>query len=384
MKYPLYFDQAATSFPKAPGVPEAVFRFLSEAAGNPGRGGHELSRAGMRMVEQVREETSHLLGANPERLLFGPSATFWLNTVMHSLLRPGDRVVISALEHNAVLRPLRALQKERNLEVEVVEGAPATGVPTAAKIAERVDAGPTRAVILTHASNVSGMVTPVREIASAVAGVPVIVDGAQTVGSLPWDFRELGVAALIGSGHKGLLGPPGVGLLLLAEDFSVEPLIRGGTGSRSESERMPELLPDRLEAGTLNTAGIAGLGAAVRWLLSEGIDRVHRREKRLIERLAEGLAPLPFLRLPGYGREGPRVGTLAVTCRGMDDGDLAAWLDREKGIMARIGLHCAPAAHRRLGTFPEGAIRLSVGPFTTDEHVDAVVAAFVEAREIFR
>jgi selenocysteine lyase/cysteine desulfurase len=362
----IYLDHAATSFPKAPGVAEAIVRFLDEEAGNPGRGGHRLTVAASRAIEAARDAVAELLGSDPERTLLGPGATFWLNTVLASRLRPGDRVVTSALEHNAVMRPLRRLERERGLEVVVVTGSDPGGVPDAEAFRAAVAAAPTALVPLSHASN---------EIAAAVTPAPVLVDGAQTAGSLPLDLGRLGVAACVCSGHKGLLGPPGVGVLLLAEGFTVEPLVSGGTGSRSESEEMPEHLPDRLEAGTPNGPGIAGLGAACRWLADRGVAAVAEHEGRLVHRLADGLRELPGVSLHGWRDDAQHLGILSFTVTGLDNGELAGRLDAEHAIMLRSGLHCAPAAHRRIGTFPGGTLRASVGPFNTEADVDALLMA---------
>lgn len=372
---PIYLDHGATAWPKAPGVVEAMAGFLEHDAGNPGRGGHRLTVAASRAIEAAREDVARLLGSDPERTLLGPGATFWLNTVLLTRLNPGDRVVVSALEHNAVMRPLRWLEQSRGVEVVIETGATGSGVPTAAAMRTRVAAAPTAMVVVSHASNVSGAVLPVAEIARAVAPVPVVVDGAQTAGSLPIDFAALGVAAFACSGHKGLLGPPGSGVLLLDDTFEIDPLVRGGTGSRSESEEMPEHLPDRLEAGTPNGAGIAGLGAACRWLAERGVETVAEHERRLARRLAEGLGGINGVRLHGRPDGGPQTGILSFTLTGADNGEVAATLDREHGIMLRHGLHCAPAAHRRLGTFPDGTLRAGIGPFTTEADVDALVTA---------
>jgi cysteine desulfurase family protein len=375
----IYLDHGATSFPKAPGVADAVRRFLLEGAGNPARGGHRLTVAASRALEQARQIVADLLRADPERTLLGPGATFWINTVLSSWLAPGDRVVVSALEHNAVMRPLRRLEARLGLEVVVAEGAPATGVPAAEEVARLAAVSPTRLVVLCHASNVSGAVLPVAEIAAAVAPVPVLVDGAQTAGSLSIDFSDLAAAAFACSGHKGLLGPAGVGVLLLADGFEVEPLVCGGTGSRSESEEMPEWLPDRLEAGTPNSPGIVGLGAACAWLAEQSVAAIHACEAGLVRRAAEGLAGIPGVRLHGWDPAAARVGILSFTVAGLDAGELGDRLDRERGIMVRAGLHCAPAAHRRLGTFPDGTVRVGIGPFNTDDDVDSLVNAVGEA-----
>jgi len=371
----IYLDHGATSFPKAPGVTGAVSQFLDHEAGNPGRGGHRLTVAASRCIEAAREDIAELLGGDPERTLFGPGATFWLNTVLATRLGPDDRVVVSALEHNAVMRPLRALAASRGVEVAVVQGDEPDGLPDPDAVRAAVDAAPTTLVVVNHASNVTGAVLPVAEIAAAVAPIPVVVDGAQSAGSIPVDAAALGAAAFVCSGHKGLLGPQGIGVLLLADGFEVEPVIRGGTGSRSESEEMPEHLPDRLEAGTPNGPGIAGLGAACRWLTERGVESIAAAEARLAQRLADGLRDIDDVRLHGWRDGAPHTGVVSFTVGGADNGTIAAGLDREHGIMLRPGLHCAPAAHRRLGTFPDGTLRAGIGPFTTDDDIDRLVRA---------
>ena len=371
----IYLDHGATAFPKAPGVADAMVRFLAEASGNPGRGGHRLTVAASRVIEGAREEVAALLGGDPERTLFGAGATFWLNTVLSSRLERGSRVVVSSLEHNAVMRPLRWLESHRGIRVSVVQGSGSHGMPSLLDVAATVAEAPTELVVLNHASNVTGAVLPAAEIAAAVAPVPVVVDAAQTAGSLRIDFSELGAAALVCSGHKGLLGPPGIGVLLLAPGFEVQPLLRGGTGSSSESEVMPEELPDRLEAGTPNGAGAAGLGAACVWLRRHSVQAVQDHARRLLGRLAPGLAETGKVTLYGWNGEAPHTGVLSFRVHGIDSGELAARLDREHGICVRAGLHCAPAAHRRIGTYPDGTIRVGVGPFNTETDIDVLVQA---------
>ncbi len=381
MTRPVYLDHAATSFPKAPGVAAAVAEHLERDAGNPGRGGHRLTVAASRAVEGCREAVAELLGGDPERTLLGPGATFWINTVLGSFLHRGGRVVVSALEHNAVMRPLRRLEARRGVEVAVVPGNGPGGVPSPEDMAAEVGRAPTDLVVITQASNVSGAVLPVAGIVRAVAPVPVLVDGAQSAGSLPVDFAEMGAAAFACSGHKGLLGPAGTGVLLLDRPTAerLEPLVRGGTGSRSESEEMPEFLPDRLEAGTPNTPGFAGLETACRWLANRGVEELHRRQMNLRDRLARRFLGLPRVRLWGYEPGAPAVPTISFTVDGLDNGELAAWLDRERGLMLRVGLHCAPAAHRRLGSFPAGTLRVGIGPFLGPDDVDALADAVEEA-----
>jgi cysteine desulfurase family protein len=380
----IYLDHGATSFPNAPGVVEAMVRFIEREAGNPGRGGHRLTLAAARAIETARERIARLLGGDPERTLLGSGATFWINTVLCSILRPGDLVVTSALEHNAVMRALRHLEATRGVRISVIDGLSNIGVPTPEEVAARVAEEPTALVVLTHASNVSGAVLPVADVARAVAPVPVLVDAAQTAGSVQLDFASMGAAALACSGHKGLLGPPGVGVLLLADGFEVEPLVRGGTGSRSESELMPEHLPDRLEAGTANGVGIAGLGAACAWLAERTVAKVAAHEQRLVGQLASELSQIPDVDLHGWRADHAHTGIVSFTIEGADAGEAATWLDRERGICVRAGLHCAPAAHRRLGTFPSGTLRVGVGPFNTESDVEALVQAVGFAAEHLR
>ncbi len=374
----IYLDHGATSFPKAPGVSAAVAQFIDEASGNPGRGGHRLTIKASRAIEDARTAVAELLDADPERTLLGPSATFWLNTILCGRLGPGDRVVTSALEHNSVMRPLRWLEAQRGITISVVEGVSPAGVPTAAEVQEIVGQAPTALVVLSHASNVSGAVIPVEEVALRIAPTPVVVDGAQTAGTLPFAFSRSGLAAFVCSGHKGLQGPSGTGIALLAEDFEIQPLIRGGTGSNSESEDMPVMLPDLLEAGTPNGPGIAGLGAACTWLTDRTVEAIQDHERALINRCITGMRTIPGLRLTGWVEDMPQTGVLSFTIDREDVGELATWLDRERGIALRAGLHCAPAAHRRLGTFPTGTLRVGVGPQTTEDEVDALVTALDE------
>jgi selenocysteine lyase/cysteine desulfurase len=375
MSAPIYLDGAATSFPKAPGVPEAVADFLRSSAGNPGRGGHRLTVAASRVVEAARTSVATLLGGDPERTLFVPGCTFALNTVLFGLLGPGDRVVCSALEHNAVMRPLRALEAGRGVRIRVLRGEGPAALPTVDEVRAAIAEAPTRLVVLPHASNVSGAVLPIAALTAAAAPVPVLIDAAQSAGSVALDFAATGAAALCCSGHKGLLGPTGIGVLLLAPWFSPPPLVLGGTGSRSASEEMPDALPDAFEAGTPNTAGIAGLAAACAWVADRGVDALHAHALALVRRGAEGLAGLPGVELVGGPFPDAHTGTLSFRVHGADLGEMALWLDREAGLQLRAGLHCAPAAHRRLGTFPDGTLRAAFGPFNAMEHADSLVAA---------
>ncbi len=374
-----YLDHAATSWPKAPGVDAALLRFLAEEGGNPGRGGHSLAVAALRRREGARAAVAELLGGDPERCLLGPGATHWLNVLLQGLLSPGDRVVCSSLEHNAVMRPLAALAAARGVEIVRLAGEALDGVPSPAELRRALAAGPTRLVVFPHASNVSGALLPIAELCAAAGETPLIVDAAQSAGAVPIDFAASGAAALVCSGHKGLLGPPGTGVLLLRPGFAPPPLLFGGTGSRSESEAMPRELPDRLEAGSPNALGDAGLEAAVRWLAQRGVAELHAQALALANHALAGLREVSGVTVLGLRPDVPRMPTFTFRLAGWDQGELALWLDREWGLLLRAGLHCAPAAHRRLGSFPEGGLRASFGPFNTHADADTLVTALQAA-----
>jgi cysteine desulfurase family protein len=372
----IYLDNAATSFPKAPGVAEAMVRALSEAGGNPGRSGHALAVAAQGVVNETRRRLAALLGApDPSRVVFTASATDALNQALFGLLRPGERVVTTSMEHNAVVRPLAALAG-RGVTVERVACAP-DGSIDLDDLRRALQASPCRLVAMVHASNVAGTILPAREAARLAHdhGALFLLDAAQTAGVLPIDVRDMGVDLLALPGHKGLLGPPGTGALYVGTGVSLAPLRYGGTGIRSEEERMPEELPEGLEAGTPNTVGLAGLGAALRFLSERGVAAVRAHELALTGRLLAGLREVPGVRVHGVGDPARQVATVSVSLQGWEPVDLAAVLDSAFGVAVRAGLHCAPVAHRTLGTFPGGTVRLSAGCFTTADEIDQAVSA---------
>jgi cysteine desulfurase/selenocysteine lyase len=372
----VYLDHAATSWPKPPGVAKAVARFLERIGANPGRSAHRLSIAAGRVLDDAREAVAALLGApDPLRVAFGPNATWALNVAIHGLLRPGDRVVTSSLEHNSVMRPLRALER-RGVEVVVVP-ASADGTLDPVDLEEAVTPG-TRLVALNHASNVVGTILPVAE-AGRIArerGALLLVDAAASAGSLDLDVARDGIDLLAFTGHKGLLGPPGTGGLVVGDRVpDLEPLVRGGTGSASEREEQPAFLPDALESGTPNTAGVAGLLAGLEWVRERGLATVRAEQVRKVGRLIEGLGAIPGVDVPGPADPEARTAAVSFTVAGRSPSEIGLRLDEEHGVLCRVGLHCAPAAHRTIGTFPAGTIRFAPGPFTTDEQLDIAIAA---------
>ncbi len=374
----IYLDYAATSWPKPPEVLRAMADCLEQAGGNPGRSGHRLSIAAARIVYAAREAIAELFQApDPMRVVFTSNVTYALNLALRGLLRPGDHVVTSSLEHNSVMRPLRALERE-GVRLTVVACEPDGSLDLEA-MRQAVTAG-TRLVVVTHASNVIGALLPVQAIAAIAhqAGALVLVDAAQTAGVLAIDQPALGIDLLAFTGHKGLLGPPGTGGLVIGDRVDpaeLAPLVRGGTGSRSEHEEQPDLLPDKYESGTANSVGIAGLGAGVHYLLDHGLDAIRAREVELIQTLTAGLRSLPGVTV--YGPSDAAKMTPVVSCRvaGLRVSEVGLRLDDEFDVLCRVGLHCAPAAHRTIGTFPEGTVRLAPGHRTSPADIEAVIAA---------
>ncbi|MGB9776329.1 MAG: aminotransferase class V-fold PLP-dependent enzyme [Anaerolineae bacterium] len=375
----IYLDNAATSWPKPPGVLAAMARFLTEVGANPGRSGHRLSVEAGRIVYAAREAVAELFHApDPLRVVFGMNATEGLNLALRGLLRPGDHVVTSSMEHNSVMRPLRALERE-GVEVTVVPCS-AEGFldPQAVLSALRPN---TRLVVLNHASNVTGTILPVAEVGRALQqmnGPLLVVDAAQSGGAVPIDMQADGMDLLAFTGHKSLYGPTGTGGLIIGERVPLEefrPLIRGGTGSRSEHEEQPDFLPDMCESGTPNAVGLAGLEAGVRWVLERGVEAIRAHEMELTQRLLDGLREIPGVTVYGPTDARRRTAVVSFNIAGMEPSEVGMRLDEEYGIMCRVGLHCAPAAHRTIGTFPSGTVRFALGAFSTREEVDAALWA---------
>lgn len=374
----IYLDNAATSWPKPPGVAEAMAGALTRAGGNPGRAGHRLSLASGHIMYDVREALAEFFGApDPLRVIFTQNATHALNLALHGLLRPGARVVCTSMEHNGVMRPLRALERA-GVEVVVVPCG-TDGLLPVDLLAAAVTPG-TALVVVNHASNVTGTIAPVAEAAEVAwrAGALLLVDAAQSAGALEIDMGRMGIDLLAFAGHKGLLGPSGTGGLLLGE--RVDPrrlasLMQGGTGSRSEQEVQPEDLPDKYESGTPNFVGIAGLGAGLAYVRERGVAAIRADEMALVERLRDGLLRLPAVTVYGPADPERRVGVVSFTVGAVPVSEIGFALDDEFEVMTRIGLHCAPAAHRTIGTLPGGTVRLAPGPFTTAAEVDAAMDA---------
>jgi cysteine desulfurase family protein len=371
----IYLDSAATTFQKPPAVAAAMGRAMNTMT-SPGRGGHPAAMLAADTAFACRSELAELFGLqNPENVVFTLNATHALNLAIKTLVPPGGRAVISGYEHNAVTRPLRALEAQ----ISVAESPLFSAADAVRAFAETITPE-THAVICTHVSNVFGFILPVEEIAALCRrrGVPLVIDASQSAGVLPLDMGALGAAFAAMPGHKGLYGPQGTGVLLCGEGGPpVRTLLEGGTGSVSLQQEMPEFLPDRLEAGTHNMPGIAGLLEGVRYVREQGMDAICRRERELTLLLAEGLRTVSGLRihaLPGLRQQ---TGVLSVVPETGDVERLGQQL-AERGIAVRAGLHCAPLAHRSAGTLETGTVRLSVSAFNTRREIYETLAVFQE------
>lgn len=374
-----YLDHGATSWPKPRPVVDAVVRALTELGGNPGRSAYAMALESSRAIFEARGACARLLGVAQSRdLIFQSGCTAGCNLMLKGLLKPGDRVVVGSMEHNSVARPLARLERI-GVEVVVVKADP-TGLVDPDDVERAVQTAPTRAVVCLHASNLTGTVQLIGDLADVAHehGALMLVDGAQGAGHLEVDIALLGVDAYATSGHKGMLGPQGVGLLYLAPGLDVEAQIEGGTGGGgSESPDMPTERPDRYEAGTANTPGIVGLGAAATLLAEEGPAQ-RQREAELARRLHEGILEIEGFRVLGPPPAVPRVPIVAAVHDRVDADRIAFALDRTYGIATRAGLHCAPWAHETVGTLGCGAIRFGVGWGNTGEHVELTLRALRE------
>jgi cysteine desulfurase family protein len=377
----VYFDNAATSWPKPEAVYRAVDDYMRRLGAPAGRGSYDEAAEAERLVSSCRQKIARLIGASEaKRIVFTSNGTDSLNLALHGLLKPGDHVVTTVCEHNSVLRPLRFLAEHRDVSSTHVP-CDSTGVVDPSEIENAIKPN-TRLIALLHASNVTGAIQPVEEVGRIAAERKLIylVDAAQSLGYVPVDVSRMGCHLLAAPGHKGLLGPLGTGLLYIAPGIEQQllPIRQGGTGTRSDEESAPTTLPDRYEAGNLNVPGLVGLEAGVSHLLAEGVEKTREAAQCLTQRLLDGLSPMKNITLYGPRTAEGRVGVVSLNLAGYDPQELASLLDAQWSIQARAGLHCAPRMHQALGTAPGGTLRLSLGHFTSESQIDAVVAAIKE------
>ncbi len=377
----IYLDNAATSWPKPPDVMEAMSAVMQQAGGNPGRSGHRLSIQAARVIYSCRESLANFFNLpDPLRVVFTPNATYAINLVLKGILKPGDSVVCSAIEHNAVMRPLRYLE-QKGIKVRIAAGS-ADGTTDEKQFAALIDSS-TRLLVCTQAGNVTGTILPVERLTAMAHryGVKVLVDAAQSAGVLPIDMQKTGIDFLAFTSHKELLGPTGSGGLLIhpgVDGSLINPLVHGGTGSRSESEYQPEDWPDKFEAGTANLIGIAGLAAGLKFIQRTGLDAVREHSLKMKKLLWEGLSVISGVKLFGPVDPSQSVAIVSFTVAGKSVSEAGFQLDEDFGILTRVGLHCAPSAHRAIGSFPDGTIRLSPGLFNTPKDIRDTLFAIQE------
>jgi cysteine desulfurase / selenocysteine lyase len=372
----IYLDNAATSFPKPPWVYEAANGYMRAVGASPGRAAHRRAVEAGRIVVDARERLASLFAvADASRIVFTLNATEALNLAIAGSLKKGDRVVISSFEHNSVVRPLRFLEKSREVAVCIVpcgKNGEFDPEPWEAELKK----GAALAVV-NHGSNVTGAIVPLEKLGALCRkyGTRFCVDAAQTAGLVPIDVERDAIDFLAFSGHKGLYGLQGTGGLYIREGLYPLPLKTGGTGSDSESEEQPDFLPDRYESGTQNGPGIASLGAGVAFVMEQGVSAIYEHGSKLTEALLTGLAAMPEVRIHGPKAPGATLPIVSVTFARHDSGSVAQRLNDEYDIAVRVGLHCAPLAHRAIGTFPGGTLRISFGYFNSEADVAALLSA---------
>ncbi|MDF2612092.1 MAG: cysteine desulfurase [Lachnospiraceae bacterium] len=381
----IYFDQAATSFPIGKGVIEAMAEFMSQIGTNINRGSYEDAYETAGTVYETREQLCRFFDFGPipqavKNVIFTTNITYALNFILKGYLKEGDHVLVSSMEHNAVMRPLTQLVGEKNITFD--------RIPCTKEGELRLDTieglikENTKAIIMTHASNVCGTLLPIEKVGEIAhrRGLKFILDSAQTAGVFPISMTKMHIDALAFTGHKGLLGPQGIGGFLITDEMAVQmtSLITGGTGSISDTEDTPEFLPDKFEAGTMNLPGIMGLHRSLRYLEEIGIDRIREKELSLTQRFIEGVSQIKGIRMIGKTNCLNRGAVVSLQSETMDEAALAYTLDLEYKIMTRVGMHCAPNAHKTLGTFPTGTIRFSFGYENTEEEVDYAIKAIRE------
>ena len=373
---PVYLDNAATSHPKPRAVRDALVNYYDRVAASAGRGAYQEASTAGEVLDACRAGLARLLKVpDPDRIVFTLNCTDALNLGLKGVLKNGDHVVTTWMDHNSILRPLARMEAEGLIRVTRCKANP-TGCVTPDAIKEAIEPD-TRMVAMVHASNVSGSLNDARAVGKICqeARILFLLDAAQTVGAMPLDPQDLGIDLLAFPGHKGLMGPLGTGALWMSDRIEVRSIREGGTGSKSEEDIQPTFLPDRLEAGSHNLLGLAGLRASVDYILDVGLEKILDHKRRLMVRFLESIIGKHGIRLHGPSSLDSRVAVFSVTLPGWDVMDAGQVLDREYGIKVRSGLHCAPLAHQTLGTHRTGTIRLSPGFFTTLEDMDRAAAA---------
>lgn len=382
MERKIYFDNGSTSWPKAPGVAEAMSELLTKGAFNINRGNYEGAYEVEGLVLETREKLAKMFHCeDSKRVLFSPGITHSLNYFIKGFLKAGDHVIVSGIEHNAVMRPLRQMEA-CGVTYDIAQTAEDGSVTEEA--VEALVRPETKAVIISHASNVCGTVLPIEAIGQVCKKHDLffVVDSAQSAGTIQIDIEKCGIDFLAFTGHKGLLGPQGIGGFLISErlDAQMVPYLSGGTGSQSDSLDMPTNLPDKYESGTMNLPGIIGLHAALSYIEETGIEDIHDKKMELTAYFLEKLREFPNIRVVGKQDVQDRVAVVSLDFQGEDNAIIAFELEQNYGIMTRVGLHCAPIAHQSLHTYPQGTVRFAFSASNTKEEIDRCIEGF---RELF-
>ena len=375
----IYLDNAATSWPKPEIVYKTMGSFLREKGGNPGRASHSLAIAAGTAIEEARILAARLINA-PEknRVIFTLNCTDALNLGLKGLLKPGDHVITDRIGHNSVVRPLTKLE-QRGVKVTKLAPSSDDGCLSAKDIESAIIEN-TKLISVTHASNVTGVIQPIEQYGAIARkhGLILMVDAAQTAGTYPIDVHDGKIDLIAFSGHKGVLGPTGTGVLYAGQRAELDSIREGGTGSESELERQPTELPQRYESGTPNTVGIAGLGAALRYVLDKSVDKIREHEIRLTAHLLKGLSQQSNIKVYGPKDSAKQVAIVSFNANGWEPAELGAVLDQSFDIKIRAGLYCAPAAHKTFGTFPKGSVRIGLSYFNTHEEIDFTLEALTK------
>lgn len=376
----IYLDHAASSWPKPMEVSKAVAEAIEEYAANPGRGGHALARRASQKVQEVRQLVAQFINApQAQRVVFTPSATVSLNVALKGYpFEAGDQVIATVFEHNAVRRPLEWLKRERQVEVTYVDIG--QGDDSNLETLKKSITEKTKMIVVSHASNVTGAIAPLEEIAELAKQHQLIlcVDAAQTAGLIPIDVQKTPIQLLALAGHKGLLGPQGVGCLYVAEQVKLMPIIHGGTGAHSFDAEQPEQMPERLEAGTINTPGIAGLGEGIKYIQRIGMEKIQEHKHNLLKYTLAELQKIKEIEIYGPDLGVQRAGVISFNLKGVQSHEVAMILDQHYDIAVRAGVHCAPLAHQALKTVEQGAIRVSFGYTNTLEEMERFIQAIQE------
>ncbi len=381
----VYLDNSATTFPKPDSVIDAVADFMRYVGASPGRGGYSNSLEAGRIVFQTRKLINGFFnGPGIENVIFTQNITESLNMAINGIFKDGWHIITTSMEHNSVMRPLRTLQEEGKIELTIIK-CDKNGFLNVGDVEKSIKDN-TKAIVMTHASNLVGTIMPAKEVGRICRehGLLFILDTAQSAGVVDIDFQKFNLDILAFTGHKALLGPQGTGGFLISPraDAVMLPIIQGGTGSKSDEDIQPDMLPDKYESGTLNAAGIAGLKAGIEFIEATGIEKIREHESKLLKMLIEGLHGIENIIIYGPMDVSKMTAVVSINLKSMDPSEFAYMLDRKYGIMARSGLHCAPYAHRTVGSYPIGSVRLSIGYFNTEDDIRYTLGAIREIAKL--